>query len=111
MKVRDSKFGIAMVMETTAASGNYVLGFRVDPVEKLKDLIQEIHSLYQIYHTNPVFGVEYKLEDDGPSQEQEREEQNVPIDEDSDILEAPEDAKKDAIAVSTFLIQACKCTK
>ena len=56
-------------------SGSYMLGFRVDPVEKLKGLVQEIHSLYQVYHTNPVFGVEYKIEEDGGGK---GEEQTVP---------------------------------
>ena len=102
MKVRDSKFGVAMVMETSTSSGGYVLGFRVDPVEKLKDLVQEIHSLYQVYHTNPIFGVEYKLEEEG-SGGQEEVEQNVSIEEDSDILESPEEDKKDAIAVIVLL--------
>ncbi len=98
VKIRDSKFGIAMVMETTPSSGNYVLGFRVDPVEKLKDLVQEIHSLYQVYHTNPIFGVEFKLEEEGPGQEEV--DHDVPIDDDSDVVESPEENKKDAIAVS-----------
>lgn len=31
IKVRDSKFGQALVIETTAASGGYVLGFKIDP--------------------------------------------------------------------------------
>jgi len=87
-----------MVMETTPSSGGYVLGFRVDPVEKLKDLVQEIHSLYQVYHTNPIFGVEFKLEEEGPGG-QEEVEQTVSVEEDSDILESPEEDKKDVIAV------------
>lgn len=36
IKVRDSKFGHALVVETTPRSGGYVLGFRVDPYEKLR---------------------------------------------------------------------------
>ncbi len=62
MKVRDSKFGVAMVMETSEHSGGFVLGFRVDPYEKLKDVVQEIHSLYQVYCASPVFGVEFQVE-------------------------------------------------
>ena len=63
VKIRDSKFGVAMVLETTKESGAYVLGFRIDPYEKMKDIVQEIHSLYQVYHASPIFGVEYDLED------------------------------------------------
>ncbi len=35
LRVRDSKFGPALVIETTAQSGGYVLGFRVDPADSL----------------------------------------------------------------------------
>lgn len=52
-----------MVMETTANSGGFVLGFRVDPAEKLKDIVQEVHSLYQAYQASPIFGVEYNIEE------------------------------------------------
>ena len=64
MKIRDSKFGVAMVLETVASSGGFVLGFRVDPVDKLKDIVQEIHSLYQVYQASPVFGVDFTLEEE-----------------------------------------------
>ncbi len=64
MKIRDSKFGVAMVLETVQSSGGFVLGFRVDPVDKLKDIVQEIHSLYQVFHASPIFGVDYTLEEE-----------------------------------------------
>lgn len=35
IRVRESKFGPALVIETTSQSGGYILGFRVDPKEKL----------------------------------------------------------------------------
>ena len=53
-----------MVLETVQSSGGFVLGFRVDPVDKLKDIVQEIHSLYQVYQASPVFGVDYTLEEE-----------------------------------------------
>ena len=52
-----------MVLETTKDSGAYILGFRIDPYDKMKDIVQEIHSLYQVYHTSPIFGVDYDIED------------------------------------------------
>lgn len=64
VKIRDSKFGVAMVLETIQSSGGFVLGFRVDPVEKLKDIVQEIHSLYQVYQTSPIFGVDFTVEEE-----------------------------------------------
>lgn len=39
VKVRDSKFGPALVIETTPASGGYVLGFKVDPKASACDLL------------------------------------------------------------------------
>lgn len=61
MKTRDSKFGKALVLETSEASGGYVLGFRLD--EKLDEAFKEIESLWKVYMQNPVFGVECTFED------------------------------------------------
>ena len=36
IRMRDSKFGRALVVETVARSGGYILGFRVDPQDKLE---------------------------------------------------------------------------
>ena len=40
-----------------------MLGFRIDPVEKLNEVMKEIHSLYRVYSANPIFGVQYQVED------------------------------------------------
>ena len=37
-----------MVLETTEQSGSFLLGFRIDPYERLKEIMQEIQSLYQV---------------------------------------------------------------
>ena len=44
-------------------SGGYVLGFRIDPVEKLKEVAQEIQNLQRVYSACPIFGVEYETEE------------------------------------------------
>ena len=44
-------------------SGNYVLGFKIDPEDKLKDAYKEISSLYKVYSSSPIFGVEFDVED------------------------------------------------
>ena len=36
VRVRDSKFGQALVIETSQRCGGYILGFRVDPIEQLQ---------------------------------------------------------------------------
>ncbi|XP_028140363.1 Bardet-Biedl syndrome 5 protein homolog isoform X4 [Diabrotica virgifera virgifera] len=58
--IRDSKFGTALVITSSESSGLYVLGFKVDPEEKLKILFKELSSLHTVYTTKPTFGVEYK---------------------------------------------------
>jgi Bardet-Biedl syndrome 5 protein len=63
IKVRDSKFGPALVIETSPQSGGYILGFRVDPADKLADINKEITSLFTVFSANPIFGVEFTEED------------------------------------------------
>ena len=57
--MRESKFGLALVIESSDMSGGYVLGFRIDPQEKLKEIYKELQSLHKTYSTKPVFGVDY----------------------------------------------------
>mmetsp|Transcript_64068 Transcript_64068/g.202683 ORF Transcript_64068/g.202683 Transcript_64068/m.202683 type:complete len:360 (-) Transcript_64068:248-1327(-) len=63
IRIRDSKFGPALVVETTQRSGGYILGFRVDPQERMQEIFKEVHALWQVFSVNPVFGIEYSLED------------------------------------------------
>mmetsp|Transcript_805 Transcript_805/g.1892 ORF Transcript_805/g.1892 Transcript_805/m.1892 type:complete len:349 (+) Transcript_805:281-1327(+) len=63
VNVRDSKFGPALVVHTTQRSGGYILGFRVDPAEKLKEIFKEVDSLFQVFSVNPIFGIEFSVEE------------------------------------------------
>ena len=63
VRIRDSKFGPAFVIETSAQSGSYVLGFRVDPAERLQEVYKEVSSLHKVYSVCPQFGVEYQIEE------------------------------------------------
>jgi len=58
LNVRNSKFGQALVIETTHSSGGYILGFRADPVERLEEVFTQISNLWKIFSVTPVFGVE-----------------------------------------------------
>lgn len=49
LRIRDSKFGFALVVETFARAGGYILGFRIDPKEKLEEAYKEILTLHQVY--------------------------------------------------------------
>ncbi|XP_058802061.1 Bardet-Biedl syndrome 5 protein homolog [Phymastichus coffea] len=62
MNVRNSKFGPTLVINSTEASGSYILGFRVDPVSKLYSLHKELTSLYAAYNKSPILGIEYTFE-------------------------------------------------
>ncbi|XP_047496185.1 Bardet-Biedl syndrome 5 protein homolog isoform X2 [Penaeus chinensis] len=70
VKVRESKFGMALVVESSEASGGYVLGFRIDPVEKLHEVHKELSSLYNVYSQCPVFGIEFVLHDKPAGEEE-----------------------------------------
>ena len=96
VKVRDTKFGVAMVLE----AGNLVLGFKVDPYETLKKIVKEIQSLHQVYSSSPIFGVEYSTADEweGPTPPS-----TDTIQEDVELV----GTKEDTLAVSLFLATYC----
>ncbi|XP_016837513.1 Bardet-Biedl syndrome 5 protein homolog [Nasonia vitripennis] len=62
INVRSSKFGPTLVITSTESSGSYILGFRVDPIDKLYSLHKELVSLNAAYNKSPIFGVEYTFE-------------------------------------------------
>ncbi|KAI6238253.1 Bardet-Biedl syndrome 5-like protein [Aphelenchoides fujianensis] len=59
-RVRDSKFGAALVIETSVQSGEYILGFRVDPEERLDSVCKAIQSFHAAYLAAPIFGVQFQ---------------------------------------------------
>ncbi|OXA37942.1 Bardet-Biedl syndrome 5 protein homolog [Folsomia candida] len=59
IKIRDSKFGKALVIDTTESGGSYVLGFRIDPKEKLLSVYKSLMSIHETYMTYPEYGVEF----------------------------------------------------
>tara|TARA_B110001452_G_scaffold256248_1_gene249423 strand:+ start:117 stop:1154 length:1038 start_codon:yes stop_codon:yes gene_type:complete len=63
VRVRDSKFGPALVVETSQRCGGYILGFRVDPADQLQAVFQEVQSLHAVFSNTPVFGVDYATEE------------------------------------------------
>lgn len=91
LKIRDSKFGVVLVIETSLESGGYVLGFRIDPVEKLKEVHKEITSLYKVYSSTPIFGVNFVIEN---RVTQSSPKEDEPVLDESEI--EPSDTKSDA---------------
>mmetsp|Transcript_7758 Transcript_7758/g.12410 ORF Transcript_7758/g.12410 Transcript_7758/m.12410 type:complete len:343 (+) Transcript_7758:83-1111(+) len=66
IRIRESKFGPALVFETVLRSGGYILGFRIDPVERMHEVYKELISLHQVFSLNPIFGVEFQVEEKPP---------------------------------------------
>lgn len=60
IKIRDSKYGHALVIQTLETGGGYTLGFRVDPAVRLVDVYKELDSLFSVYSATPIFGVTYQ---------------------------------------------------
>lgn len=58
IRIRESKFGTALVIESSEGSGGYVLGFRIDPPDRLKSVHSELLNLYNIHANSPSLGVE-----------------------------------------------------
>ncbi|KAI4489566.1 hypothetical protein M0802_011003 [Mischocyttarus mexicanus] len=68
--IRNSKFGPTLVVLSDENSGGYVLGFRINPIQKLNTLHKEINILITAYNKSPIFGVDYTLEYQGPMEEE-----------------------------------------
>ncbi len=98
LRLRDSKFGRALVLETFAKAGGYILGFRVDPQDKVTDVFKEIQSLYQVYFTAPLFGVDFSVEAETPEIEQLMQPK---VNEDTELIEEQEDTH----AIAAFYAQ------
>jgi Bardet-Biedl syndrome 5 protein len=59
VRVRESKFGLALVIDTLPQSGGYILGFKIDPKEKLYEIAKEIQNVHDMFLKNPVLGVPF----------------------------------------------------
>uniref|UniRef100_A0A673LY96 BBSome complex member BBS5 n=1 Tax=Sinocyclocheilus rhinocerous TaxID=307959 RepID=A0A673LY96_9TELE len=94
IRIRDSKFGLALVIESSQQTGGYVLGFKIDPMDKLQDAVKEINSLHKVYSANPIFGVEYEMEEKPQPLEE------LTVEQPPDDVEIEPDEHTDAFTVS-----------
>lgn len=60
VELRNSKYGLALVITCKERGGGYILGFRIDPQDRLVDIYKELTSLLAVYTENPMFGVTYE---------------------------------------------------
>uniref|UniRef100_A0A914DYB2 Bardet-Biedl syndrome 5 protein homolog n=1 Tax=Acrobeloides nanus TaxID=290746 RepID=A0A914DYB2_9BILA len=88
-RVRDSKFGHALVVETSIQSGEYILGFRVDPEEKLELVCKAIQAMHSAYLASPIFGVQYAKDRNEPTTSISNDDNAEQIQEDAEIDEKP----------------------
>ena len=59
VELKSSKFGKALVLNSSEFSGSFVLGFRLDPAEKLYRTHKELVALHKLYSETPIFGVQF----------------------------------------------------
>ncbi|XP_077556157.1 Bardet-Biedl syndrome 5 protein isoform X3 [Haemaphysalis longicornis] len=83
IRTRESKFGTALVIETTDRSGGYVLGFKLDPLDRLQLVYKELSSLLKVHKAKPIMGVRVFLE-------KQAKEEMVPQDTGPELLDEPE---------------------
>ncbi|XP_057340135.1 Bardet-Biedl syndrome 5 protein homolog [Microplitis mediator] len=84
--IKSSKFGPTLVIISTKSSNGYVLGFRVDPIQKLHILHKEIQTLKTSYDKNPIYGVEYTFEYQGVIEPEVKEDRTNEIQDSSDEI-------------------------
>jgi len=117
LRLRESKFGRALVIETFKAAGGYILGFRMDPAERLEEVRKlpspwpsqpclsntvpctpqshtahqahtEMKKLWDVFTTSPIFGVQFSFEGETPSLDRLLQPR---VEEDTELVEDEED--------------------
>ncbi|XP_017881846.1 Bardet-Biedl syndrome 5 protein homolog isoform X2 [Ceratina calcarata] len=62
ISIKNSKFGPTLVITSTETSGEYVLGFQINPIQKLHTVHKEILMILKTFEKSPIFGVDYTFE-------------------------------------------------
>lgn len=92
LRFKESKFGEALVVETEKAHGGYVLGFRMDPKERLHQAMETIQNLHRVFAKTPNFGVAVSYEaapSAGPVVAEKRVEEDLSLHDDDDASYIP----------------------
>ena len=66
VRVRESKFGLALVVETSQRCGGYILGFRVDPAEQRAILFRRFNNQCDVFARDVFRLVDKDLPVDSP---------------------------------------------
>jgi len=94
-KVRESKFGTALVIETSQRSGGYTLGFRIKPDDKLNEVFKQIKTFHEVFSANPVLGIKSTVQDEKAATSMSP----FKVDPKTDEAEIVEDDRTDALAL------------
>ncbi|RNF18725.1 bardet-Biedl syndrome 5 protein [Trypanosoma conorhini] len=78
LRIRPTKYGPALLIETSSYSGSCLLGFRVDPVDRLRELFRECVSLWKAWSMRPVLGVAVTLQAATPDAAEDGDPSNGP---------------------------------
>eukprot|EP00048_Salpingoeca_helianthica_P020034 m.4463 g.4463 ORF g.4463 m.4463 type:complete len:346 (+) comp4321_c0_seq2:1850-2887(+) len=61
---REIKFGKVLVFKTSQSNRGFVLGFRIDPEERLNEVVRKVSRLREIALACPIFGVDFEVTPD-----------------------------------------------
>ena len=75
-----------------------MLGFRIDPQDRLEAAFKEIGSLHQVFSASPIFGVDYTVESEAPAIQQLLQPR---VEEDVELVEDQEDTH----AVAAYYVE------
>ncbi|XP_037942865.1 Bardet-Biedl syndrome 5 protein homolog [Teleopsis dalmanni] len=105
IRLRESKYGPALVIQTSETGGSYVLGFRIDPPERLNEIFKELTSLHTIYADNPNFGVQYNYVEQQKRNANYSQQEEFKIDEFQEIDERQE--REINSKLNVYLAEGC----
>jgi len=88
IRSKNSKFGEAFVIEVSKREGGYVLGFKLDPKDKMLETMETVRNLHSVFSKKPNLGVTFSTESAPQPIEAITESK---IQEDLELLDTPSD--------------------
>lgn len=89
---------MALVIETLQQSGGYVLGFKLEPADRLKDVAREVYRLHHVFSQNPNFGVTSNLGQFRGARAASAQAKTAANEEESDVVTQPTDELNTSLA-------------
>ena len=89
-RIRDTKFGTALVLEAFARSGGYILGFRLENQSVSQQVLEEVQGHMHVSAGAPEFGLDFVVEEEAPPIDKLL---VTPVTEDLSVLDDGEDVQ------------------